>query len=230
LTAKRKSFIITIDGPAGSGKSTTAKLVAQSLGFLHLDTGAMYRAVTLAAIREKADFGNEKQIVEIAKKSKIDLRPQGSVLRVFLNKEEVTDAIRLPEVTEAIGPVAGNPDVREILVELQRTFAKGEGVVAEGRDIGTVVFPDADLKIYMVASLEERARRRQAEMAQNGIQICSDELMANIKRRDDDDSLREHSPLKKPEDALVLDTSGMSIEQQVDFVVDAARQRGAASL
>ncbi len=229
MTAKRKSFIIAIDGPAGSGKSTTAKLVAQALGFLHLDTGAMYRAVTLAALRQKADFADEKLIVQIAKKCKIDLRPRRSGLQVFLDGEEVTEAIRLPEVTEAVGPVAGNPGVRKVLVELQRAFAKNAGVVAEGRDIGTVVFPDADLKIYLVASLEERARRRQAEMAQNGIHLRSDELMAAIKRRDDDDSMRKHSPLKKPEDAVVLDTSNMSIEQQVSFVVNAARQRGAAS-
>ena len=190
----------------------------------------MYRAITLAAIRAQADLGDEKKIVEIAQKNKIDLRPHGSVLRVFLNDEEVTEVIRLPEVTEAIAPIAGNPGVREILVDVQRAFAKDTKVVAEGRDIGTVVFPDADLKIFMIASLEERARRRQAEMEQNGIQICSDELMANIKRRDDNDSMRKHSPLKKPDDAVVLDTSGMSIEQQVAFVVNAARQRGAASV
>jgi cytidylate kinase len=223
----RKRLIITIDGPAGSGKSTTASRVAQALNYLHLDSGAMYRAVTLAALDAKVDLEDDDQIIQIAEKSTVELMPQGVFLRVFLNRRDVTDAIRSPKVTEAIAPVAANPKVREMLAKVQRHFAVDGGIVADGRDMGTVVFPNADLKIFLVASIEERARRRQSELSAKGIEVSLDDLRANILKRDVSDSSRKISPLLKPEDAVTLDTSEMSIDQQVTFVVNEACKRGA---
>jgi len=227
LEQKKKKFVITIDGPAGSGKTTTAKRVARELGFLHLDSGALYRAVTLKVLCSGVDPSDEERVAEIAGKCDLQLKYFDNSLHVYLDGEDVTQEIRTPEVTAAISPVAANAQVRQILTARQRELARGNGVVVEGRDTGTVVFPDADLKIFMVASIEERARRRYEELMEKGIKVDYQSLVEQIRQRDENDRTRKHSPLKKPEDAVVLDTTGLSIDEQVRFVVQKARERGA---
>ncbi len=223
----KHGIIITIDGPAGSGKTTTAKNVAEKLGYLHLDSGALYRAATLQALHLKIDLQNGDLVAHAVEKANIDLVKENKILRVYLNGENITDAIRLPEVTEAIKYVASIPAVRDILTQKQRTLAQNGSVVVEGRDTGTVVFPNADLKIYLVASIEQRAKRRHLELFAKGIDVELKKLREEIEARDRSDSARKYSPLKKPDDAIVLNTSDMSIEQQVDFVVQEARKREA---
>ncbi|MBN2412067.1 (d)CMP kinase [candidate division KSB1 bacterium] len=214
-----KKICIAIDGPAGSGKSTTAKLVAERLGYLHLDTGAMYRAVTLNVLQNNIDIYDENKVVEIARMSDIKLEKSDNVLKVYLNGTDVSQEIRTPQVTKSIAPIAANPRVREILVAKQRQVMKNGGVVAEGRDIGSNVCPNAELKIFLVASIEERAKRRYKELTEKGIQVDMDELIADIKLRDSHDTGRKANPLKQAQDAVLLDTSNLTIAQQVDFVI-----------
>ncbi len=224
---EKYGIIITIDGPAGSGKTTTARKVAEKLGYLHLDSGALYRAATLQTLRSKIDLQNEELVVYGVESANIDLVKENNILRIYLNGRDVTDVIRLPEVTKAIKYVASIPAVRDILTIKQRNLAQNNSVVVEGRDTGTVVFPNADLKIYLVASIEERAKRRHLELASKGINVDLRRLHEEIENRDIADSARKYSPLKKPKDAIVLNTSDLTIEQQVDFVVREARKRGA---
>ncbi|MDZ7270050.1 MAG: (d)CMP kinase [candidate division KSB1 bacterium] len=223
--AQQKRLIIAIDGVAASGKSTTARLVAQRLGYLYLDSGALYRALTLKVLRKGIDPAAQGTVAEIARQTQVDLRTEGGELRVFLDGEDVTEEIRGPEVSEHIGPVAANGAVRQRMVELQRALAAGGGVVAEGRDIGTVVFPDADVKFYFTASLEVRAQRRQAEYAARSIDTSVRQLAAQLERRDRDDRARTYGPLRKAPDAIEVDTSHMTIEEQVEFVLQKVRER-----
>lgn len=223
----RKRLVITIDGPAGSGKSTTAWRVAQTLGYIYLDSGAMYRAVTLDVLNQHVPLDDENAVCKIAESAVIDFRSVKDGQLVFLNNLDVTHLIRSSEVTAAIGPVAANPRVRAVLVPLQRALGKKGGLVAEGRDMGSVVFPNADLKIYLYASLRTRANRRFEENAAKGVNLDVDEIMATIAKRDDDDSEREHSPLTIPPDAITIDTTVLTIDQQVERVLLEARERGA---
>ncbi len=229
MEIRKKRLIITIDGPAGSGKSTTARRVAEQLGYLYLDSGALYRAVTLAALRRGADFGNPDELASIARECEIGLVFASTGLKVYMQGEEVSEEIRLPEVAGAIGPVAANPGVRQALLSQQRRLGENGGIVAEGRDMGSVVFPEAEVKVFLVASIEERARRRRMELAAKGIEVDLEELIRTIAKRDRDDSGREISPLCKPEDALELDTTSLTIAEQVEWIVRAARQRGAGA-
>lgn len=224
----RKKLVIAIDGPAASGKSTTAKLVAARLGYLHIDTGAMYRAFTLKILRSGVDGFYSKKIASLAEATRIELQPDNGSLKVLLDGEDVTEQIRSPEVTTAVSSVSSVRDVRQALVKEQRRLGKDGGVVLEGRDIGTVVFPDADLKIFMVASIEARALRRQRELAAKGISTDLEALMREIRERDEKDSSREESPLRKADDAIVLDTTALTIDEQVEFVVQKAQERIAA--
>ncbi len=219
----RKNKIIAIDGPAGSGKSTTAKLVAKRLGFTYLDTGALYRALTLLALRNHIDLEAEGELVNLLKNSEFQLQTHGDQSRIWINGEEATEAIRSPEVSRSVSIVARHPAVRREMVQLQRRLASQADVVVEGRDIGTVVFPDADLKIFLTAALDARAQRRLKELREKGVDIALDELMADIHRRDQIDSQREIAPLKKAEDAIEIDTTRLTIEQQVDRIVQAFR-------
>ncbi len=219
-----KKICIAIDGPAGSGKSTTARMVAERLGYLHLDTGAMYRAVTLHALQQNIDLHDSDKLVGITRNSTIHFENNGSMQRVFLNGIDVTREIRTPQVTNAIGPVAANPQVRAILVEKQQEVMSRGGVVAEGRDIGTVVCPQAELKIFMVASIAERAKRRYLELKEKGIEVELQTLVHDMEQRDSQDSGRKVNPLKQAEDAILLDNSQMSVDEQVDFVIRKARQ------
>ena len=216
---RERRLIIAIDGPAGSGKSTTARLLAKRLGYMYLDTGAFYRALTLKVLDAGVLPEDSASILQLAEKMKIQMQPLEDKNRVLLDGREVTQMIREPAVTNAVAPIAANPRVRAIMVEKQRAIGRNGGVVMEGRDIGTVVFPDADLKIFMQASLDERARRRQEELAAMGIVRDGEILKEEIARRDQNDSTRMVAPLIRAADAILLDTTNLTIEQQVDFIV-----------
>ncbi|MEX1138754.1 MAG: (d)CMP kinase [Bacteroidota bacterium] len=219
-----KKIVIAIDGPAASGKSTTARLVAEKLGYLHLDTGAMYRAITLRALREKVPVQDGQRMGTLARDTKIRLKRTANGNRVFLQDEDVTEEIRTPDVSRHVSAVSSHPAVRTVLVEQQRHLARDGGVVLEGRDIGTVVFPSADLKIFMVAEISERARRRRKDLAKTGVQVDDETIAKEINNRDALDSTREASPMKKALDALELDTSGLTIDEQVEFIVKKAKE------
>lgn len=216
-------MIIAIDGPAGSGKSSTAKMVANSLRILHLDTGAMYRAITLKCLRAGIAFKDNEAMPRIMRQTAIAFTGTPPAMRLWMDREDVTETIRGDEVTKNVSDYCTVPVVRDELVELQRKIAEGRSVVCEGRDIGTVVFPEADLKFFMEASIEERARRRKMDFDRMGINKDLSEIIAEIKERDRKDSTRLHSPLKKAEDAIEIDTTHMSIDEQVEFIVEKAK-------
>lgn len=216
--------MIAIDGPAGSGKSTTAKLVAKALRIGFLDTGAMYRAIALKAIEQQVDFEHPPALIQLARQSEIRLMYEHDENRVYWGTEDITRQIRQPEVSAKVPIVAAIPEIRQHLVTLQRKLAQNQSLVAEGRDIGTVVFPHADLKIFMVASIEARAQRRYLEMLGRNTPQSLAEIEESIRTRDRQDSERETSPLKKASDAIELDTSNLTIEEQVKFIVNQARE------
>lgn len=219
-----RKIIIAIDGPAGSGKSTTAKLVAKALQIGFLDTGAMYRAIALKAIEQQVDFENSAALIQLAVQSEIRLVYENDENRVYWGNTDITRQIRQPEVSAKVAIVAAIPEIRQHLVTLQRNLAQHQSLVAEGRDIGTVVFPQADLKIFMVASIEARARRRFLEMLVRNTPQPLPEIEASIRTRDRLDSEREASPLRKAADAIELDTSNLTIEEQVTFIVNQAKE------
>ncbi len=218
-----KKIIIAIDGPAGSGKSTTAREVARKLGYIYIDTGAMYRAAALAFKRMNLDF-NDEDFTKLMNLISIEMKQGENGQRTFLNGEDVSDEIRTPEITKLVSPVSANKIVREKLVEMQRRLGAGGGIVMDGRDIGTVVFPEADLKIFMVASPEARARRRTLEMREKGIEADEEQIKRDLIARDKYDSSREISPLRKADDAVEIDTSELTIEQQTEKVLQLARK------
>jgi len=218
-----RKIIIAIDGPAGSGKSTTARLVAQRLGYIYIDTGAMYRALTLKVIESGIDPGDEERIAKLAEETKIELLyGKNGDLKVFLDGNDVSERIRSPQVTSLVSLVSAHPKVREVMVKKQRELGKNGGVVMDGRDIGTVVFPEADLKIFMKADIKERAKRRQKEMENQGFHVEIDEVIKEIEERDRFDSTREVAPLKKADDAIEIDTTNLTIEEQVEMVLKKA--------
>jgi cytidylate kinase len=218
MTAK----IIAIDGPAGAGKSTVARLVAERLGYIYIDTGAMYRSIAYLAIKNNIAFDDEKKLTELAQKAHIGLVNDDSVPRIFCNGEDVTALIRLPEVGAAASPVSAVWGVREALTAHQRALAHQGSVVMDGRDIGTTVLPDADCKIFLTASLEERAKRRAADFAAKGIKMKIKDIIADIKKRDERDSQRAHAPLKQAQDAFYLDSTDLSIEQTIAKILELA--------
>lgn len=223
----RKRLIVAIDGPAGSGKSTSAKLVARKLGYLYIDTGAMYRAVTLTAIRKNV-LNNDEAVIEIARTIDIDLEFKDGNTRVFLNGEDVSEDIRTPEVNDYVSPVSKIEEVRSALVKKQQVMGnKNGGVVMEGRDIGTVVFPNADIKIFLTASIDQRAARRAKEYGEKGIEVSIEEVKKNLLERDRIDSGRSVSPLRKSPDAHEIDTSSITIGQQVDLILNIVKDTAA---
>lgn len=219
-----KKLVIAIDGPAASGKTTTARLVAGRLGYLHLDTGAMYRAVAVKVVRSGMNPEDRAAVCALLPATRVELRREEDKLRVLLDGEDVTESVRSPAVTRAVSAVSSIPEVREAMVREQRRLGAAGGVVLEGRDIGTVVFPDADLKIFLVADLRARARRRQQEEEARGVHVTLDALMQDLERRDRLDSTRNTAPLRKASDAVELDTSAMTIEEQVTAVVRRAEE------
>lgn len=219
-----KKIVVAIDGPAGAGKSTIAKAVAERLGYAYIDTGAMYRSVTWKFLQLGWDFSEEK-LVDLAHTMVIEFRPEAKVNRVFVDGAEVTEAIRTPQVTKLVSRVAAIGGVRAAMVVQQRRMGEAGGVLMDGRDIGTVVFPQAELKIFLTASVEERARRRYAEMVAKGQGVDLQQLQAEIADRDRQDSERAISPLKQAEDALLLDTSNMSIEEVTAKIMALVQER-----
>lgn len=217
-----KQIVIAIDGPAASGKSTTAKLTAEKLKYLHVDTGAMYRALTLKIIQDNIDPEDEKSVYDAIRDCIIEFERKNKVTKVLLNGNDVTETIRNKEVTSAVSAISSYKRVRDLMVAQQRRMCADGGVVLEGRDIGTVVVPNADLKIFMIASIEERAKRRQNELAEKGNTADFEDLIKDINERDTKDSNRTESPLKKADDGIILDTSNLTINQQVDFIVNKA--------
>jgi len=211
--------VITIDGPAGAGKSTVAKKVAQELGLTYLDTGAMYRAVTLLALRRGVDVNDDAKMKELVRDIYLDL----SGGRIYLNGEDVSEEIRRPEVSERVSLVARLGSVRERMTALQREIASRGGVVLDGRDVGSVVFPEANSKIFLTASVEERARRRYLELQNKGIAISFDEVKQNIVERDKIDSERDIAPLTIPEGAHIVDSTGLTIDEVVQEIVRKCR-------
>ncbi len=220
-----RKITIAIDGPAASGKSTTARRVAKRLNYTYIDTGAMYRAVTLQALREHTSVKDEDEVARIADKINLRFAKNDNKTVLFMNSENISDAIRTTEIDANISPVAANPKAREILVKKQQEMGKRGGVVLDGRDIGTVVFPDAELKIYMIAGVEERAVRRKKELEQKGVQIDLQKVVEDIRYRDEQDMNRNHGPLMKAPDAVEVDTTNLSIEAQVEKILDLAIQR-----
>ncbi len=206
-------MIVAIDGPAGSGKSSTAKEIAKQLGWIYLDTGAMYRTITFYFIKNNIDYKKSKCYIDILKKIHFKIINEDSQL-VYLNNEDVTNHIRSNEVTRFVSTISTIPEVRKFCVNLQREISENSNVVIEGRDIGTKVFPNAEVKIFLTASVEERAKRRFNELDSSN-DITFEQLVDDIKLRDQKDSERKISPLKIAEDATVIDTSGMDFNQQI---------------
>jgi cytidylate kinase len=221
----KKHRVIAIDGPAGSGKSTTAKLLATRLGFTYLDTGAMYRCVTLAAVERGIPVSDEKAVAKLAGEVKIEFVPTGDGNRVILNGRDVTLDIRTRKIDAQVSPVSAYKGVREKMVSLQKRIAGAGDVVAEGRDMATVVFPHADLKIFLVADLKTRAMRRCRQLESFGLHTTVEEQTAALSSRDLFDSERANSPLKKDPEAVVIDTSGMSINEQVERAYELSAER-----
>lgn len=217
--------VITIDGPAASGKSTTARMLAQRLGFEYLDTGATYRAVALMAQQMNVDLSHEDQVRSMLEQFDLHFNATADANRVILRGGDVTAAIRTPEIDWLVTPVAAHPVIRHFLAAWQRERAAQGNVVLEGRDTGTVVCPQADVKIFLEASLPTRAKRREAEYKRKGLTASRVELEQDIIRRDRADSERTHGPLKRADDAVVVDTSDLTIEQQVEKVYQVCLQR-----
>ena len=210
------SFIVAIDGPAGAGKGTITKLVGEKLGLVNIDTGATFRCVALNMLQEHIDIQEEEKIEKMLNNINIEMHTDG---KIFLNGEDVTHRIRENDVNGLVSPVSTLPVVRNKLLEVQRNIAKGKNVIMEGRDIGTVVFPNADVKIYLDVAAEERARRRVLQNQEKGIESSYEEVLKGIKDRDKRDSTREIAPLKKAEDAIYVDSTNLSIEQVVNQIV-----------
>ena len=211
-------MIVAVDGPAGSGKGTVTKKIEEELGFLNLDTGATYRCVALQVLKENVKINEEEKIIKIANEIDIQIDNTGSKDIILLNGEDVSKEIRTKEVTSIVSQISSIIPVREKMVEIQRKLATGKNVIVEGRDIGTVVFPNAEIKIYLDASEEIRAKRRYEENIQNGIETTYEEVLENVKMRDYNDMHKKVGALKKADDAIVVDTSKLSIEEVVNKI------------
>ncbi|MCI6284921.1 (d)CMP kinase [Selenomonas sp.] len=217
-----KQLVVAIDGPAGAGKSTVAKLAAKKLGYTYIDTGAMYRAVAWKTLAERQPV-TDALILDVVKDIDVRLSYDGGVTHVFVDGQEITGEIRTPEVSHIVSQVAALGPVREKMVDLQRKMATDGGVLMDGRDIATHVLPDADVKIFLTASIEERAQRRWKEMKEKGYDMSLEDLQRDIAARDKADSEREISPLVQAEDATLLDTTGLSIDEVVAKILEMCR-------
>ncbi|MBD1378632.1 (d)CMP kinase [Metabacillus arenae] len=220
-----KKLSIAIDGPAAAGKSTVAKIIAEDLSYIYIDTGAMYRALTYKAIEESVDLENEDALIAILSKSMIELIPASGKQLVLINKKDVSSVIRTSNVSNKVSIVAKHAKVREEMVLRQQKLAKDGGVVMDGRDIGTHVLPNADIKVFLRASVEERAKRRHEENLEKGFESDLENLKAEIARRDKLDSEREIAPLKKASDAIEIDTTSLTIEGVVEQIKHLINER-----
>lgn len=216
----RENFIIAIDGFSSCGKSTIAKALAKKLNFVFVDSGAMYRAVTLYFLRHKVDCTDQRAVLAALEEIHIDFVPNTDKVQIFLNNEDVSEDIRKMEISDNVSEVSAIKEVRQAMVSQQQKLGQKRNIVMDGRDIGTTVFPDADLKIFMTADPNVRAERRYAELTAKGEQVTMEEVKANLAHRDHIDSTRAESPLRQAQDAVVLDNSELNQSQQLDFVVD----------
>ncbi len=216
----KRGIIITVDGPSGAGKGTLARAIAKRLRYSYLDTGAMYRAIALLVHRKNINIDNEKRLSEMLLQTHISFeRDQNSNPRVFLNREDVTEEIRTPEISKLSSDVATKKVVRDYLRGMQRRIARKGNIVAEGRDMGTYVFPNADFKFYVDASLSERARRRRIQLKESGIKVSIEEVKSNIEGRDKQDKERLESPLHPAPDAVIIDTTNLTVDTAVEMIM-----------
>ncbi|MCI8553802.1 MAG: (d)CMP kinase [Clostridiales bacterium] len=228
---REKPFSIAIDGPSGAGKSTMAKMLARELGFLYVDTGALYRTIGYAVLQRGADPSDQAAVEALLPSLTIRLEQQEDGQHVFLNNVDVNDCIRTPEVSMAASRVSALPAVRQFLLDIQRNTAKSVSIIMDGRDIGTVVLPDASLKVFLTASAEIRAQRRYQELIEKGAAVTYEEVLRDMRQRDYQDSHRELAPLKEAEDAVRVDSSAMTLEEAVEAVrrlMDSRRSRSDA--
>lgn len=218
------AFVVGIDGPAGSGKGTVTKRVANKLGLINIDTGITYRCVALQILNENVELENTEKIIEIAKNIQIDIdnTPDGDI--VYLYGKDVTKEIRSKEVTKIVSPVSSIKEVRFLMVDMQRKLAEGKNVIVEGRDICTYVFPNADVKIYLDASVEERAKRRFKENQEKNIDMTYEEVYENIRKRDENDKAKEIGALKVAEDSIVVDTTSLTIDEVVEKIIEIIKE------
>lgn len=220
-----KVINVAIDGPAGAGKSTIARTVAGKLGFIYVDTGALYRTVGVSALRKGVDMQSDEAIASILPETKVELKFIDGEQKMFLNSEDVSKDIRLPEASMAASRVSAVPKVREFLFDLQRDIAEKNNCIMDGRDIGTVVLPDAQIKIFLTASPECRADRRYRELCEKGIEVNYDDVLNDIIKRDYNDSHRAIAPLKPAENAVILDTSGNELEESLELLYKTIKDR-----
>ena len=219
------SFIVGIDGPAGSGKGTVTKEISKRLGLINIDTGSTYRCVALETINRGIKLEDKEAIIKVAEEVDIKIEPNDNGDRIFLNGVDVSSRIREKDVTSIVSPISSIVEVRLILVDLQRKLAEGKDIIMEGRDICTYVFPNADVKIYLDASEEERAKRRYKEMQEKGIDMTYEEVLDNIQKRDANDKAKEIGALKVAEDSIIVDTTGMSIEGVVERIIEIIKEK-----
>lgn len=220
-----KKLIVAIDGPSGAGKSTLSKALANELGYINIDTGAMYRSVALLAQQRHVDLHDNVALKALCAEISITFKPHRDGERVFVNSLDVTDAIRTPQVSLLTAQVAASSVVREAMLGQQRHLGQGGGVVLEGRDIGTVVFPHADVKFYLSATAEERGRRRYEELIARGEQVDLQQTIDEVEARDDADQQRTHAPLVQAPDAIVIDSTQMTIEEVLNLMINAVREK-----
>jgi cytidylate kinase len=225
VVSKKKGLTIAIDGPSGAGKSTVAKALAKRLGYIYIDTGAMYRSVALSVKEKSISPEDESAVSQVASSLRLTLILEGEQIRVFRDRQDVTEAIRTPEISRLASHISKQKSVREALVRIQREMGKEGGVVLEGRDIGTVVFPDAEVKFYLDAEGDERARRRYEEMVDKGVKVDLKETQEELVQRDHHDMHRIHSPLKKAKDAIYIDSTHRSVEEIVEEMVRVAKSK-----
>lgn len=218
-------MIIAIDGPAGAGKSTIAKLIAKQLGLVYIDTGAMYRAVGLKAKRNNIACSEQEKIEEMLKNTEVELKNENGATAVYLDGENVSTEIRLPEISRMASDISAVPVVRYAMVEMQRSMANKTDTILDGRDIGTFVLPNADVKIFLTARVEERAERRYKELIARGENVKREDVRSDIEKRDYNDSHRALAPLKKADDATEVDTTGMTIDQVCEKIISLVRNK-----
>lgn len=216
---------IAVDGPAGAGKSTVSKGVAARFGFIYVDTGALYRTLSYGLLRDRVDIENDGKIAEFLKSAEVGIKYVNNEQRVFLNGEDVSDYIRTNEISMTTSKISAKPIVREFLLELQRKLARENNVIMDGRDIGTVVLPDATLKVYLTAAAEDRAERRYKELIERGENVKFEDILNDVNKRDYNDMHRDISPLKKADDAVTVDTTGNNLEESIELLSSVIKER-----
>jgi cytidylate kinase len=220
-----KGLVVAIDGPSGAGKSTITKLLSERIGYTHIDTGAMFRAVALAVKRAGVSIDDGEALARACRSIDISFVRDTVPCRVICNGEDISEAIRTPEISMLTSRISNKKPVRETLLSQQREMGRDGGVILEGRDIGTVVFPDAEVKFFLTASAEERGKRRYLELRDRGEAVTLEQTVADVRQRDDQDSRREHAPLRRAKDAIEIDTTGLSIDEALEIMEDKIKER-----